>query len=121
VSLDWFPFKIGLYLKNTLHLTTRQHGGYLLLILAAVENDGMLPSNDVALAAISKLDAKAWREDGDVLKAFLVREGDWWLHEYARFVAREAAELIAKKSKAGKEGAAKRWRGRRRDSEEVVQ
>jgi uncharacterized protein YdaU (DUF1376 family) len=122
MSLEWFPFNIAKYLKNTLHLTARQHGAYLLLILVAVDNDGLLPASDAALASIAKLDAKAWREDGEVLKAFLTPEGAGWLHEYARFVAREAAELIAKKSRAGKAGAKKRWEGRRRgDGREALQ
>lgn len=113
-TADWFPVDPGKYLRNTMHLTTRQHGGYWLLILAALENDGELPGGDVALASVAKLDAKAWKEDGDTLKAFLTRKGDIWVHEYAAFVCKEAKSRIDAKSNAGKMGAEKRWQGRRK-------
>ncbi len=113
-DLDWFPFEPGRWLKNTLHLTARQHGAYLLLTCAAFENRGMLPGTDAGLMAVAKLDAKAWKEDGPVLKAFLTREGDAWVHEFARHLRADAEARVAGKSKAGKAGADKRWNGRRR-------
>jgi uncharacterized protein YdaU (DUF1376 family) len=111
-GVDWFPLEPGRYLKNTLHLTTRQHGGYWLLIMAALENEGRLPGADAALASVAKLDAKGWKEDGDTLKAFLTREGDHWVHEYAAHLCADVRSRIDAKSKAGKVGAAKRWQGR---------
>lgn len=111
-AADWFPVEPGRYLKNTMHLTTRQHGGYWLLILAALENDGDLPGSDLALASIAKMDAKAWKEDGSTLKAFLTWADDHWVHEYAAFVCQQAQLRIDAKSIAGKMGAAKRWQGR---------
>jgi uncharacterized protein YdaU (DUF1376 family) len=116
---EWFPFEPGRYLKNTLHLTARQHGGYLLLLLAAIENDGMLPGAEAALASIAKLDAKAWREDGDTLKAFLTRQGNAWVHEYAAFVCEDIKKRIAGKRKAGIAGAKKRWDGRSNPKQEL--
>lgn len=113
-DLDWFPVEPGRYLKNTLHLTARQHGAYLLWIFAAFEARGDLPGTDAGLMSIGKLSAKDWREDGPVLKAFLTREGDKWVHEFARHLRADAEARVAAKSKAGKEGAEKRWNGRRK-------
>lgn len=112
MSADWFPLEPGRYLKNTLHLTTRQHGGYWLLIMAALENDGRLPKADAALASIAKLDAKGWKEDGETLKAYLTAADGHWLHEYAAFLCADVRARIGAKSSAGKKGAAKRWQGR---------
>lgn len=109
---DWMAFDVADYVANTLHLTTRQHGGYVLLICAAWSGKGALPGTDAALASIAKLSTREWREDGAALKAFLTRRGDEWIHERVEFEWNDAQSLIAAKSKAGKEGARRRWEGR---------
>lgn len=111
-DIDWFPLEPGRYLKNTMHLTTRQHGAYWLLIMAAFEARGVLPGTDQGLMAITRLSTKEWREDGDVLKAFLTRDGDRWVHEFAKHQREDAEARVAAKSSAGKKGAHKRWNGR---------
>lgn len=111
-DLDWFPVEPGRYLKNTLHLTTRQHGAYWLLIFAAFECKGRLPGTDAGLASIAKLTSREWKDDGDVLKAFLTRDGDGWVHEFVTHARADAEARVAAKSRAGKAGAEKRWRGR---------
>ena len=50
----WFPFNVGDYVRDTMHLTTEQHGAYLLLMLAYWPR-GPLPDNDNALASIAKV------------------------------------------------------------------
>jgi uncharacterized protein YdaU (DUF1376 family) len=80
--------------------------------MAALENDGKLPGSDMALASIAKLDAKAWKEDGETLKAFLDRRSDHWVHGYAEHVCKQVREMIDAKRKAGQAGAKKRWNGR---------
>jgi uncharacterized protein YdaU (DUF1376 family) len=113
-DLDWFPVEPGRYLKNTLHLTARQHGAYWLWIFAAFEARGDLPGTDAGLMAIGKLTAKEWKEDGPILKAFLTREGDKWVHEYAKHLRIDAEARVAAKRKAGQEGARRLWDGRRK-------
>ena len=114
---DWMAFNIDDYVSNTLHLTTRQHGGYILLICAAWKAKGRLPGADAALMAIAKLTPKEWKEDGEALKAFLTRNGDGWVHERVMFEWNEADSLISAKSKGGKKGAKKRWEGRTKTTE----
>lgn len=109
---DWMAFNVNDYVSNTLHLTARQHGGYILLICAAWKCKGQLPGNDATLMATAKLTAKEWATDGDVLKAFLTRRGDVWVHERVEFEWHDSKAIIAAKSRAGKEGAKRRWNGK---------
>lgn len=109
---EWMAFNVDDYVSNTLHLTTRQHGAYILLICAAWKCKGMLPGTDAGLMAIAKLSPKEWAADGDVLKAFLTRRGDTWAHERVEFEWKDSEAIIAAKRRAGKEGAKRRWHGR---------
>lgn len=109
---DWMAFNVADYTANTLHLTTRQHGAYILLICAAWAGKGSLPGADGGLMAIAKLTPREWQADGDVIKAFLTRRGGIWVHERVEFEWNDAQSIIAAKSKAGKEGARRRWHGR---------
>lgn len=113
---DWMAFNVADYVANTLHLTARQHGAYILLICAAWGNKGILPGSDAGLMAIAKLSNKEWKQDGDTLKAFLTRRGEAWVHERVEFEWNDAQALIEAKSKAGKEGARRRWHGRANSS-----
>lgn len=109
---NWMAFNPADYTSNTLHLTTRQHGGYILLICAAWSARGHLPGTDAALMAITKLGKREWVEDGPVLKTFLTSTADGWMHERVAFEWQDAQALIDAKSKAGKKGARNRWHGR---------
>ena len=55
------PFHVGDYLGDTGHLSTTQHGAYLLLILHYWRTGG-LPAEDAKLARICKLSVKSWVE-----------------------------------------------------------
>lgn len=109
---DWMAFNVADYTANTLHLTTRQHGAYILLICAAWAGKGALPGNDAGLMAVAKLSPKEWATDGDVIKAFLTRRDEAWVHERVEYEWLDSQALIKAKSAAGKEGARRRWAGR---------
>ena len=73
----WFPLVVGDYLKDTSRLTTEQHGAYLLLLMDYWV-EGPPPDDDVALAAITRLDAKRWKANKPaLLKFFRVVDGVW--------------------------------------------
>lgn len=61
MSPPWIPFHVGDYLGDTGHLSTTQHGAYLLLILHYWRTGG-LPEDDTKLARIAKLSVKNWTE-----------------------------------------------------------
>lgn len=64
------PLFIGDYLSDTMHLTTTEHGAYLLLLMAYWKNGGPLPHCDKKLAAITGMSAEDWRVSSATVKAF---------------------------------------------------
>lgn len=106
----WMPLYIGDYLADTMHLTTEQHGAYLLLIMAYWKNGRALPSNDQQLAAICRMPIDAWSNAKAVLADFFdtTEDGKWINHR----VEKEISGAGEKKQKARDKAvnaANKRW------------
>lgn len=104
----WMPFYIGDYLADTMHLTTEQHGAYVLLIIAYWRNRGPLASADTKLRSIARLDAKAWQQSRDTLAEFFQVEGDAWRHTRIDKELARADEITNKRSAAGRASAQQR-------------
>lgn len=59
------------YLADTQHLTTEQHGAYLLLLMTMWRNAGSLPNDEKKLARIAHVSLKRWHIiAGDVMAFF---------------------------------------------------
>jgi len=75
---SWMPLYWGDYLRDTMHLRTEGHGAYLLLIGAYWTSGMPLPDDDEHLAAVSRLDMKAWKRLRPTLERFFdVSDGAW--------------------------------------------
>jgi|SRR5579859_199993 len=102
------PVFIGDYLADTMHLSTEQHGAYLLLLFHLWRR-GSLHDNDGTLAQITGLSSTAWTQARPVLADFFqIHEGLW---RHGR-VERERTRVEAKQlsnSKQAKLAAAGRW------------
>lgn len=64
------PLWTDAYLGDTTHLTTIEHGAYLLLLMAMWRNDGSLPDDDQKLARYAKLTSGQWARVSDTLRPF---------------------------------------------------
>src|SRR3954469_11371826 len=77
----WMPLYVGDYLGDTGHLTTTQHGAYLLLMMHYWRKGG-LPDDDKQLSKITKLPFKIWAEYRETLQDFFHEAGgDPWKHK----------------------------------------
>jgi uncharacterized protein YdaU (DUF1376 family) len=105
----WMPLSIGDYLADTSHLSTLEHGAYLLMLMHYWRK-GPLPNDPVKLANICKMTVDAWSIAQAVLKDFFSIGDDGLLHQ--RRADRERAKWIEKKDLAkekAKMAAKARW------------
>jgi uncharacterized protein YdaU (DUF1376 family) len=105
----WMPVFIGDYLADTMHLTTEQHGAYLLLLFHLWRR-GSLRDDDAVLAKVSGLGENAWNLHRPVLAEFFkIHQGLW---QHGR-VEKEKARVAASKhstAKRAQTAASSRWR-----------
>lgn len=99
-NVDLFmPLYIGRYLGDTGHLTTLQHGAYMLLLMH-YWCKGPLPDDDGQLAAIARLDLKTWRKAvGPAVRPFF-RLVNGLLHQKRADLERDKANDISEKRRA---------------------
>lgn len=101
MSKGWMPLYVGDYLADTQHLTTTQHGAYLLLIMHYWQHGG-LPNSEAAIAGISRLNRDQWRSNCSAI-AGLFQPG--WKHKRIDAELEKAKELSEKRAMAGRRGA----------------
>lgn len=102
------PFYVGDYLRDTGHLTTMEHGAYLLLLMHAWTHDGVLPNDDRRLLNIAKMGVRDWKRSSCTLRAFFYVDGDTLRH---RRIDRELAnsrDMTEQRRAAGKASAVAR-------------
>jgi uncharacterized protein YdaU (DUF1376 family) len=106
MSAPYIPFFVGDYIKDTMHLTTEQHGAYLLLIFTMFTNGGHLPKDDAKLARISRLSKSKWARNRDDVLAFFIDGGEVLTHKKITEVSKKYNEKLLKLAKIGARGGA---------------
>lgn len=94
------------YLADTTHLTTEEHGAYLLLMIAAWrQEDCGLPMDDKKLARIAGLSTKKWTSIRDTIFEF------WKVDNGRIYQPRLTKEhtYVCQKSQANRKSAEARW------------
>lgn len=102
----WLPLYVGDYLADTQHLSTAEHGAYLLLLMHGWRH-GSIPDDDAALARIVGLRLDHWRKMSAAIRAFHQPDGNGGLVQ-KRLEAERAKS--AKRSEARTVASQSRWR-----------
>lgn len=105
MSAPFMQLYVADYLGDTRHLTTEQHGAYLLLLMTMWRSAGVVPNDEAKLARIVGLSVVRWRKiSAEVLEFFTEVEGGL---TQARLAAELAIseEKSEKRSQSGKAGA----------------
>lgn len=103
MSLPWFPFHVGDYLRDTARLTTEGHGAYLLLMLDYWAN-GAPPDDDETLASIARLPLEQWTKLRSKIAPFFDVADGLWSHGRIEKELVSAEEKHKKRVNAGKAG-----------------
>jgi uncharacterized protein YdaU (DUF1376 family) len=94
------PLYVGDYLGDTGHLTTAQHGAYLLLMMHYWRK-GELPDDDRQLAKITKLPLRTWSDYRPLLQNFF---HDGWRHKRIDTELERMMRVSEKRAIAGQKG-----------------
>lgn len=102
------PLWTDAYLADTRHLSTMQHGAYLLLLMEAWRRPSCtLPDDDLLLARLAGLSPSEWLECRDVILAFWTLDGrrkEWKQKRLFR-----ERDFVSKQRASQKGRIAKRW------------
>ncbi len=105
----WMPLYVADYLRDTGHLSTEEHGAYLLLLMHAWANSGALPDDDERLRRIARMDAKPWRASRHVLRAFFTAADGTLRHKRVDEEIVRATENQERRTQKARRAADARW------------
>jgi uncharacterized protein YdaU (DUF1376 family) len=105
----FMPLYASDYLADTMHLTTAEHGAYLLLIMHYWRTGEALVADDAQLARITRCTPKDWQKIKPAVMAFFKTVDGKHVHGRVERQLALAAERYDRKVERAKAGAAKRW------------
>lgn len=97
----WFPLYVGDYLADTGHLSTSEHGAYLLLLMHQWRN-GCIPNDERQLTKITRTTAREWRAISATVLAFFDCVENGFQQGRLERVRAEQAEKRQRLSEAGR-------------------
>lgn len=104
--MQFYP---GEYLADTAHLTTEEHGAYLLLLFNYWQRGKALDNSNDRLASVTRLSNDRWNGVKGVLKEFFEVDGDTWIHKRIERDLEDFRASLEQKRNAGKASAEKRY------------
>lgn len=99
-ALPYMQLYIADYLADTMHLSTEEHGAYLLLMFNYWQTGRAIPKN--RLAKIARVSSERWGDVEESLKEFFTDNGTEWVHKRIEDDLAAVRETLAKRSAAGK-------------------
>jgi uncharacterized protein YdaU (DUF1376 family) len=109
-------FYVAEYLADTMHLSTEEHGAYLLLIFNYWQTGKPIPKN--RLSRIAKIPNDRWTTVEDSLKEFFNDTGTEWVHKRIEADLAVVAEAHKQKAAAGKASAESRKRAKQAEEKQ---
>jgi len=97
VTSPYMPLFIADYMADAAHLTTEEHGAYLLLIMTYWQRGKPLDNSNERLANVVRMPNERWTEVRKTLSDFFQIEGDIWTHKR---IEQELDRFKAKSDKA---------------------
>jgi len=110
-------FYPGDYLRDTMHLSTEEHGAYLLILMASWTSGGVVEEQN--LPNISLLGVKKWNQVAPKISPFFTVENGKWTHPRVQRELLKAEEAHRIQVESGKRGAEKRWESDRVPNREL--
>ncbi|RAI01139.1 hypothetical protein DLJ53_18150 [Acuticoccus sediminis] len=105
-ELPAMPLFTDAYLGDTGHLTTIEHGAYLLLLMTMWRQGGSLTSDDKKLARIARMTPGQWARVRDTIMEFFHDEDG----EIRQGRLTDTLNAVRQKSKSQSENARAKWR-----------
>ena len=100
-ALPYMQFEVAKYLADTTHLTTLEHGAYLLLLFNYWQRGKPPADNDARLASVVHLSNTCWIDVRTALEEFFEIKDGYWFHDRIEDDLLKAKTFIEKKKKAG--------------------
>ena len=118
-SKPYMQLYIGDYLGDTAHLSTLEHGAYMLLIMHYWQSGKPLPNSNGRLARIARMSNEEWTSVRDTLAEFFTDDGTNWVHKRIEKELNHFSTKSEKAKAAGIASAQQRFNGRSTDAEQT--
>lgn len=112
-ALPYMQFYVADYLADTAHLTTEEHGAYLLLIFNYWQRGKSLRVD--RLATVARLSNERWASVKDSLEEFFYEENGEWKHKRIEADLQVVNDQIQQRVNAGKASARARALNKQRN------
>lgn len=113
-EFPYLPLWTDAYLADTRHLSTEEHGAYMLLMMEAWRRPSCaLPDDDRLLARLSGLSEDAWQRAKPIVMAFWTFDGR--SKEWRQKRLMKEREKTASKTAKSRDAAASRWKKTKKD------
>jgi uncharacterized phage protein (TIGR02220 family) len=114
-ALPYMQFYVADYLADTMHLSTEEHGAYLLLIMNYWRRGKPLDGRNGRLASVVRMSNERWDSVEHTLREFFVVDEDGqWVHPRIEDELEKAQSRIDAAARAGKASA--KARGNKRST-----
>ena len=119
--MPYIPLFVADYLADTSHLSTLEHGAYLLLIMNYWQRGESLPCGDMQLARIARMTPKEWSVIRPAISEFFTEDDGKWVHGRIDAELAKVRNKSETRAKAGKASAQAKAQQKRNKSSTLVE